>query len=287
MKNNISMFLKKYCIWVLLIVSTVVSLCLWIFCSKILDFSSLFLNFFVSFSTSIITVAIINIIIDNKRKQELLPIKKSLYIEVAFFLNRLIDMWEGMYAQSIIDREEISVKTLFTEDVINKIYICLDLEGYPPIIPQDNWFNYLFNQSVELKKIGEKILDRYVMISDANLFYNIHYIVNNSVIAGGFFIKMKQIRLLDQSKGIPRIPWLKSYCPEPIEKEYKAFKKLYDWCNLNYKLLEKYDGVNAIKEKIFILNKHTPPTSVMSSEKIISKNQESQEWSKKHSSLDV
>lgn len=241
----------------------------WVLCSECLNLGDLFLNLLAGFIASILTISIIDHILKCEHEKNTLPLKLSLYRDVQLFTSRIIELWQEMYVQSIESRSEIAIEELFSENTINGIYDCLDLEGKPNIIPAQNWFLYIENNLSEIQKRGEIILDRYISVAPPELLQSIHHLISDSAFAGIGLKSLNLVRALDKRERIPRIPILRAYAVFPSERDFAEIDILLKWCNENYNELSgKSSTVYHVSQKVIIINPHVPPSSIIRKDKI-------------------
>ena len=241
------------------------------FTADTLKISDLCLNLLAGFISSGITIGVIDRIIRRQQEVKDTPIKRALYRDVQLFTSRLIGLWQEMYVQSTENRSQITTEELFDPSNIVEVGGNLDLEGFPNIIPEQNWFAYIENQRKDLVAIGEKILSTYINIAEPELFQAIHYLVNDSAYIG----HLRWIcvtRAYDVSNNVPRPSLLGWYTIMPRETDYAMVKQLISWCRSQFKKLCKIDrqenvGIYPIAEQITLINPNTAPTSIMSAEK--------------------
>lgn len=242
----------------------------WLLTADTLKLSDLCLNLLAGFISSGITIGVIDRIIHRQQESKDIPLKKALYRDVQLFTARLINFWEEMYVQSTADRSRITIEELFAPANVTKIGGNLDLEGFPNIIPKQNWFAYIESQRKDLVELGEKILRTYINIAEPELFQSIHYLLNDSAYIG-HLRWINATRAVDRSNGIPRPTLLSWYTLMPQESDYLMVKQLFTWCRTQFKSLCKVEkeetvGVYPIADRITLINPNTAPTSIMSAE---------------------
>lgn len=261
------------------VIFALVSFLLWIFSTDELDFSDLWLNLLAGFVASICTISVIDNILKRQKEKDELPFRIALYRDAQLFASKLISLWQEMYTQSQDDRSDIRVEELFSEEIIEKIFCSLDLEGHPNTIPKQDWFSYIEFNRAELVSRGNQILDRYVTIAEPELFYAIHHLVNDSTFVG-LLQYVKQTRTVDVRNRIPRHPLLLSYTMKPRAKDYEAIGALFTWCRTEYKKIKGKGKVYQIAERVVVVNPNSPPSSIMTQEKILRISREYDVWQK-------
>lgn len=266
---------------IITIIFAIIALIGWLIFSEHLNIGDLFLNLLSGFIASILTILIIDHILKHEHEKNTLPLKLSLYRDAQLFTSRIIDLWQEMYVQSIENRSEITIEELFSKNTINAVYSCLDLEGNPNIIPTQNWFLYIDTNLSEIKKCGEKILDRYISVASPDLLQSIHHLIYDSAFAGIGLKLISQIRALDVRDDFPRLPVLRCYAAFPNERDFIEINNLIIWCNKSYNELSgKSSTVYQVSQKVTIINPHLPPSSIISKEKIERHTVDYEKWVK-------
>lgn len=275
---------KVNCALVVTTILAITMFVLWQISTDTHNYSDLWLNLLAGFITSIITITVIDNIIKKQQEKKEKPFRIALYRDIQFFSSKLISFWQEMYVQSNVNRDNISVNELFTAEQIGSIYVNLDLEGNPNIIPKQDWFTYIDEASSDLIERGNRILDRYVSVAEPELFQAIHHLVNDSPFIGVLWTA-KRIRLVDISNKIPRHPLLQSYVIAPTDKDYSAIKTLLTWCQEEYNKVNDTDTAYQIADKITIINPDIPPSSVMTEEKMRKFSQDFEIWTQSNSKI--
>lgn len=184
---------------------------------------------------------------EEKRK---LPIRIAIYNDIRLLILRMTSIWIEAYNTSVPGKELESIEELLSKETFDKIRILLDLRSEAPIAPKRSWTDYLENNRNEVFERGNRILDRYGIFLD----YNIYGIVNNLINESTIFSTLNMIRVIsavDKQEGYKRIPTLANYCPEPSQDDYEKIKELIEWCNNEYKRLSK-EKINLFKLNINI-----------------------------------
>ena len=161
-------------------VFTLISFILWYISTPDHGLSDLWLNLLAGFIAALCTSLGIDQILRKQKEADERPLRLALYRDVQLFASRMIFLWKEMYAQSNEDRESIAIDKLFSEEIISKIYIQLDLEGRPNVIPEQDWFTYINSVAADLVQRGNRILDRYVFIIEPELVFAIHHLITDS-----------------------------------------------------------------------------------------------------------
>ncbi len=263
---HLKKYIKENIALIITIVFTIISLILWIFSTKELDLSDLWLNLLSGFIASVCTIFVIDNILKKQKEKDEKPLRLAFYREVQLFTSRMISFWTEMYIQSNNCLTEIEIDSLFSKSVIDSIYSCLDLEGKPNVIPEQNWFAFIQYNLTDLVKRGNKILDRNISMVEPELFEALYHLINDSPFIGYLFM-VNSTHSIDVKEGIPRCPLLSSYVPKPQEKDYKAIETLFKWCRKEYSILEKSSTIYKV-DRIISMNSNNSPSSIMTEERI-------------------
>ena len=237
---------------VITMILALVTFGLWFFPSEEKDFGDLWLNLSAGFMSSIFTIVVIDKILKKQKEKEDKPIQLALYRDVQLLTSRVILLWEEMYTECNIDRKEISVDELFSEETIDYIFEHLNLSGYPAVIPKQDWFTYLDREVKGYIELGNKILDRYMFFAEPELLQALHYLINDSSLIYNLTF-MRYIRNHDINERIPRMPILSCYAAKPRERDYECMKIVIHWCHNNYKKLKDDNNeIYEVCEKIIV-----------------------------------
>lgn len=267
MLNKLKRWFKKNVALGFTLLFALITLVLWLFSVDEINFSDLWLNLLAGFVATICTITIIDSTLKKQKEKEELPIRLALYRDVQLLTSRVINLWQEMYTQCNPSRNNILIDDLFVKEEIEFIFANLDLEGFPNVIPQRNWFGYIDENAKDFEKRGNLILDRYVSLAEPELLEAIHYMVNNSALCARLSL-IQGVKRTDMYDGIPRVPLLQIYMSKPKERDYDNFKRIIKWCRDNYEKLSDYGTVGNISERVVIMNPHVPPESSMTEEKL-------------------
>lgn len=229
-KNNIALTINA--------VIAAIMLLLWFFFAEERDWSELALNMGAGFLATTVTIFVIDRLLEKKHQEDMRPLRLAMYRDIQLFTSRLISLWVEMYEASAEDRANITIDELFTKEKMQSIYGGLDLELKAPIMPEMDWFQYISSEIEDLRKRGEKILGRYSVQGLPQLFYMMHYLVDDSVWIGCGTLYWAGIRQTDAIQGIPRHPLLKCFLCTPAEKDFDTIQQLFQWCREEFNELQ-------------------------------------------------
>lgn len=177
------------------------------------ELKNLGLNAFTEIIGIMVTVAIVDKLIQEQEERKLLPIKIAAHRDVGHFINAISTLWITAYDKCVpIDRPKDEPSTMiFTPKYFNAIGNHLDLDALAPVVPERTWIDYLKKQEVELRQQGEKILERYPTILEPDIYNLIHKILNKFLNhhTGMFIIEIRRNR--ERERGESRASLLENY----------------------------------------------------------------------------
>lgn len=279
--------IKKMCKWVennvglsITIILACVSLILWICSVGKMDFSDLWINLTAGFVSSICTMVLIDNTLKKRKEKEEVPLKLALYRDVQLLTSRFIYFWRDMYEKSNIESKTLLMDELFSEQELRIIYENLDLEGYPNVLPKQNWYTYLDRTLDDFEQRGKDILHRYVSIAEPELLQAIHYLINDSAFVGQLMV-IRRVRNVDIKDGMPRIPTLHNYSNIPTENDCNSIKVIFKWCRKYYEKLKDEGQVYEIPHQVSVTGGNLETKTIISKEKIQHFSKAYEEWRKK------
>lgn len=260
--NKLLTILKNNVASIITAVLAAVFMILWMISNKENSISDLWLNLSSGFISSFITIVIVDRIIRKQKKQKELPLRKSMYRDIQLFTSRYVYLWKEMYEQCSMDRSEISVEDLFSEDKLEVIRNNLNLKKYPNVEPKQNWFMHIINQEKDLITRGEKILANYHNMLDPEIVHAIHYLVNDSALLGRLSL-IERIYASDLNNKIPRPPLLCAYMVPVSKDDIKMTVRLIKWCRDQYSQFNREDCLNIYPVPTTFAFSSSAPSSIM------------------------
>jgi len=91
---------------------------------------------------------------DDKR----LPHRLAAYEDVRLLTCRVISYWKGIHLQSVPEKYPENLEDLLSQENINKMGMCLDLDAKPSVTPPRTWWQWLPEQLTNMTAMAEKIL---------------------------------------------------------------------------------------------------------------------------------
>lgn len=291
MKTNRKVFWKKlhsifewFSPVILLIMIIYVSCMGWYLFSKgSLNWADFYLSLLTGVVASLVTTYICNRFISKAKDSEEKPLKLALQRDLGSLIHDVVELWQEMYIQSAEDRKELTLRELFTKETFDQIYNHLDLEGSPAVLPKRDWYTYIDSYHRKLQKNGEKILERYFSVASPEFLGDFHRMLSSNFIFGDTLNLVNTIRSFDKINHIPRPPLLTTH----------YFIKDEDFLDL-YKLFDFYEELcvqlgtekfTKLSDKIIIINPIEPATSIITTEKYLTKVVEYDKWVKSNPSF--
>jgi hypothetical protein len=212
---------------------------------------------------------------ENKR----LPHRLAAYEDVRLLTCRLISYWKDIYLQSVPDKYPDALKDLLSQDSINKMAICLDLDAKPSVTPPRTWWQWLPEQLKNMSSMADKIIERHVQVLDPKAYSYIHSLLSAGMLSSMKVDIIRTIRQSDQADGFPRPTNFGSYLADN-EESLRPIILLDEWCKREYVALEKISS-HPIKKPFVvpeIKGVINNPASLMSKDKIQSQLNKQEEF---------
>jgi hypothetical protein len=121
--------------------------------------SALFLNLATDGFTVLITIFVVEKILDHYRKEASAGTRFVAYREVCWINNRFLAFWEEVLVHSIDCGGTID--SPFSNNSIAAIYRSLDLQSEAPVYPSAKWIDYIDQVGARQKRDIENVLMRY------------------------------------------------------------------------------------------------------------------------------
>lgn len=230
-------FIENKILTIVLILILIGSLFTWLFTnSRIQDFG---LNFFTEILGVIITVYIIDYLVERREQEKLIPLKITIYKDVLIIYRSIISIFIEAHRSSVPFDEPENLEDFLAKKGMGQVFKYLDLNSKPDVIPERTWLQYFFERRKRILDNSNKFLERYSSYSDPILYNAIHNISN-----GLFLDTMKMIPTvmnLNQDKEKQFIMSFNSFAVELSEEDYKSLNTINTWMNENHSELFKYD----------------------------------------------
>lgn len=211
-------------------------------------FSSLGGNLISDFITAAILLYGIDVLVKDREERRLLPLRASVYRGVNGLVGRCLRTWHEAYERSVGTPHLKSWQELFSEDVLHKIFLQLDLgKKAPTTDPALKWFHYLDERFEGIRKSADQILDRNGVFLDPQVHHDV------SRIASFITPKMAEFEKLDKRMGYPRPRCLYAYHPKDDEW-FATVLRLLGWCEDTHRYLKRH-GMAVSTPPILVSNR--------------------------------
>ena len=238
MKNFKKLFFDHIILAITLIAILTCSLFAWIFGNQ--DISNLGLNLFTEILGVVITVYIINYIIELKENRNRIPYRLTIYKDVHQIFGSIVTIFNQAYRTSVPEEHPKLITDFLTRDGMGKVMKYLDLNSKPNVTPERTWYQYFKERKIKVNEHGIRYLERHDGHTDPELYKSVHTIVN-----GRFFSQFDMIpALLKVASNNNRsfIMSFKSFAMDFSDAEYAALNYMNKWLVDNQKELNKIDS---------------------------------------------
>jgi hypothetical protein len=184
--------------------------------------SSLGPNLVSEFIGAAVTVYGIDYLIRRREEKRLLPVKAASYEDVRVMTHWALGLWKTAYEKSVGNADPTSWHQLFSDEVIWKVMLGLDVTRPANIHPAAPWGNYIDYEMQRIHQWAEKILERHSGALDPEIHravYSIIYYKHHGI---------ANLQQHDRRDGIPRPNNLGSYMPA-IREWFDAVIELHEW----------------------------------------------------------
>jgi hypothetical protein len=166
-----------------------------------------------------------------------LPHRLAAYEDVRLLTCRVISYWQDIYLQSVPEKYPGTLEDLLSQENLNKMGICLDLDAKPNVTPPRTWWHWLPEQLTNMIAMAEKILERHVQVLDPIAYSHIHNLLSDGMLSPMKANIMNSLRQSDEAMGFPRPTNYGSYLVDN-EDTLKPIIYLDDWCKKEYEALK-------------------------------------------------
>lgn len=283
--KKINELIRKNKVCLVIILLAIIVLILWRMDPNGGTLSDFGLNAFTELLGILVTIMVVENIIEKQNKKNMLPAKAAMYRDIQVFLSRVISFWGEVYHNSVPGENIENVNELFSEEVFEKMSINLNLNSFPQVSPSTEWYRYFNTQGNELYERGEKILNRYYSNMEPEVFRYIHFLVDDST----FIIAMKYILNIwcyDRQNEIPRPQCLAAYYCDPGKDVFDTVVKLFNWCEKTYDELTR-KGYSVHRVEVSYVNKKNidSPQCMLTDEQISFQTKQFSDWQDQHSNV--
>lgn len=233
----------------------VVGLFFWLLFDSTKEFG---LNFFTEMLGVLVTVLVIEKLLQNREKDRLLPQQMVVYEDVRLFVSRYISFWTTTYRESVPEGDPKDLEELFSESGMPKILKYLHMDSEPNVTPPRKWWDWIVYNAKEFSEAGDKILDRHAHILEPAVYALVHQLTESSF--NKLLLMIPGLKQSDSLRQFPRVKVLGSYSMPPQKEDFEAILGLVDWCESQYK---KFKDINPSVKRVSLYNpsndKNMPP----------------------------
>ncbi|MGL4865058.1 MAG: potassium channel family protein [Cetobacterium sp.] len=120
--------------------------------------------------------------LENLEEARKLPIRIAIYNDIRLLILRMTSIWIEAYNASVPGKELDSIEELLSKETFDKIRVFLDIRSEAPVAPKRSWIVHLENDRDEILERGNRILDKYGIFLDYNIYGIINTLLNESTI---------------------------------------------------------------------------------------------------------
>jgi len=226
----------KYILPIVLILLIGLGIFAWIKTDSLSDFG---LNFATEIIGVLITIYIVDYLLNSREKARLAPMRVIVFQEVSVLFNRHIGMYFELYSESVKEEPPATTKRFIEKNCIYKALLYSTIDGKPRISPPQTMTQYLASKAVDFENRAEKILDKY----SNYMFPEIANLLHQMYVESPFISVMKILPNIVQSRL--HLPYPKSlvfHLSNPDEKYKTNMIKLNSWLVNERKELLKIDS---------------------------------------------
>lgn len=241
----------KYILPIVLILLIGLGIFAWLKTDSLSDFG---LNFATEIIGVLITVYIVDYLLNSREKARLAPMKVIVFQEISVLFNRHLGMYFELYSESVKEEPPATTKEFIEKDCIYKALLYSTVDGKPRISPPQTMTQYLASKAVDFETRAEKILDKYSNYMSpeiANLLHQM-YVESPSISVMKILPNVVQSRL--------HLPYPKSlvfHLYNPEEKYKTNMIKLNSWLVKEREELLKVDkDLRTITNPEYLINRN-------------------------------
>lgn len=224
-----------------LLMFLIASGCLYLWIATSGETSNFGLNAFTETLGILVTVLIVDHLIQRQEELRSLPQKATAYEDVRLLTTRIVGFWSEVYRACVPEPSPASVNELFCETSFKKMQRNLNLDAQPNVTPTRTWWDWFPQSLSDHKKRAETILERHNNVLDPATYAHVHQIATEGMDPDIFHT----LRQSDHQMGFPRPHILASYFFLP-ESYCETIISLVSWCEKQVGQLEG-NGIVGLK----------------------------------------
>jgi hypothetical protein len=203
--------------------------------------SGILANLGTGFVGTALTVLIVDWLYERRETARQLPKRIVVHEDVRLLVARSVGFWFNAYMASVPGELPTSIAHLVQPESIDKIRGHLDMNSVPNVTPRRTWWQFLPEQTIDLKNLAEKILHRHSEILDPEAYRSVSQLAQGlldpNIING--------IRASDQEMGFPRPQILGNYF-FVLDEYFPSLLMLVRWCNKEAEEIKRAAGFDAM-----------------------------------------
>jgi hypothetical protein len=204
------------------------------------NLSSFGSNLFAEFVGAAAAVYGIDYLIKRREERRLLPVRAAAYEDVRIMTHWALDLWKNAYINSVGETDPHNCADLFSEDIIKKIQLALDITKPANALPKQPWSTYFDREMERIHKHAEKVLERHAGHLDPEIHGAVYTLVYYS------HHRISSLIKVDQQLGVPRPTNLGSYVPV-VQQWFDAVLTMHEW-TITAHQQQKRKGMSNIHE---------------------------------------
>jgi hypothetical protein len=203
--------------------------------------SGILANLGTGFVGTAMTVLIVDWLYERRETARQMPKRIVVHEDVRLLVARSIGFWFNSYMAAVPGELPATIVQLVRPESIDKIRAHLDMNSVPNVTPRRTWWQFLPEQTNDLKNLADKILHRHSEILDPEAYRSVSHLAQGlldpNIING--------IRASDQEMGFPRPQILGNYL-FVLDEYFPALLMLVRWCNDEAKAIKRAVNFDAM-----------------------------------------
>ena len=185
----------------------------------------------------VLTVFLVDYLLQRMEKKKQRPRKFVIYIEICVLFNRLVGLYYKLYSESVVEPSPVSFVEFLREGCIEKALSYSDIRKEPLVAPKTTMINYIYNEIIQLERRYDRIMAQYGAFVPPELGLFLHNLFRDSP----YFSFLKHIQFNFKSrKNLPYPKTLLYFMGPPDDGFKEELIKLYHWLLREKKQLMKH-----------------------------------------------
>ncbi len=208
----------------------------WFFTIKAKDFG---LNFTTGMMGVLITVFLIDRLIDARERKKRLPIRIVIFKELSGLYNRYVNIYFDLYYHTCLENIQTGFGNFYTSGGLARALEFTDIRKAALVTPPRTVPSHLSIQAKEVEDNAEKIIDKYGQFMEPEIVNHVHELL----LQFSPLITLKALpNLLNAQHGLPIPSTLYFHIGLPEEQHLKAVVVFEEWLEMERKKLLTYDS---------------------------------------------